>query len=133
MSWFSSAPTIDKHSERWGTSVHEASHVVTAFALGGYAVAWLERDDYGQYDGSLPDSCTDVDEAVVLLAGGVGAKWLTGDPHDACSDDVARARKLLRGTGVSERRARSDAERIVRSSKAAILTAAETCYLTGRI
>jgi hypothetical protein len=120
--------------DRWGTSVHEASHVVVAKRMGGSASARLiNGGKRGYFDASLPGSTTAVDDAVLLLAGGIGAKQITGDPHDRYSDDVPRARELLRGTGVSVDQARAMASRVVSSNKGAIRSTARRLDRNGRV
>lgn len=114
---------------RWGVAVHEAGHVVAARKFGSASATVGDRRGHTSYDinGSA------VDEAVVQLAGSIAAKRIAGDACLAGSSDIRDARRLLRGTGVSESEARARAQRIVSANSGAIRSAAKRGYKTGRI
>lgn len=117
-----------KDTARWSTAVHEASHVVAVKRAGGSASGWVSGDGRrGSYSGSLPDRAGAVQEAVVHLAGGIGQRKLVGRDGPS-SSDLAQARAVLRGTGVSLAAARSRAAALVGANRRAILAEAKRLH-----
>lgn len=113
----------------WGVAVHEAAHVVAARQRGSASATLDHRRGHTRYD--IQGSA--VDEAVVLLAGGVAARRITGNACLAGSNDLAQARALLAGTGVSVAEAARRAERLVSTHRGKITTLAARGQRTGRI
>lgn len=128
MGWFFKDNDVDRGSDRWGTARHEAGHVVAARRKGGRARAKLVDDRKGFFTGTLPSRASDVDEAVVLLAGRAA-----GGARHGGATDRANAKRLLSGTGVSVGQAEAQARRLVAQNRAEIDREADQLYRNGRI
>lgn len=110
-------------------AIHDASHMEVARNLGAYNLTGVVYDERrgGRFDGEFDG--TREEEAVILLAGGIGQRMLTGTRGEQ-ADDLRQVRSLLRGSSMSMRDARKAAERQVRANEGAIRAGARR--LLGR-
>ena len=82
--------------ERQFRSIHEASHAVTALALGGTVHSMTEML-------TVTTNASDWDDAIVLVAGNMGVlhQWGKLPNPTGGEDDYVQARAILDGTGVA--------------------------------
>lgn len=97
----------------WIVSFHEAGHVVIARHLGATGVhATVGSSGEFNYDDTF--SGPRKDEVVMALAGLAAEVLLTGKDNGGSSYDLKRAKRLLRGSGTTMRKAEKRAADLVR-------------------
>ncbi len=125
---------MSRRTAREGTAIHEAGHMVAARKKGATDVSGRVDTSGSKSSGSFGATFngSKKDEAVIMLAGGAAAKRMTGRGYEVDRSDTRAAKRLLRGSGVSVRQARREADAIVRKNKAAVDREAKRLLKRGR-
>lgn len=123
---------LDKGSDRWGISVHEAGHYHAARKLGGRSPRAYVKKGSGWANANWPDSIPPDSIAVFLLAGGAAGRKVHST-YGPSAHDKHQARRYLTGTGMSYGQAQRRADRIVNSQWGAIQSTAHKLHDRGRV